>query len=282
MIINELRPKYNLNLLLTISEVKKSTYHYHQNKVDKDNKNDSLMNQIISLFYQHKSRYGYRRVTLELANRGIIVNHKKVQRLMNKMGLAGIKRNRRKYSSYKGTVGKIADNLIERNFHASEPTRKWYTDVSEFNLRGSKVYLSPIIDGFNGEIVSYEASLNADTTQLKAMMKKAFKPKRSYEGLILHSDQGWQYQMNIYQQMLEDLNIKQSMSRKGNSMDNGMIEGFFSTIKSEMFYNQEYKYNNTDELIAAIKDYIHYYNHDRIRTKLKGLSPVQYRIQSFQ
>ena len=240
------------------------------------------MNQIISLFYHHKSRYGYRRVTLELANRGIVVNHKKVQRLMNKMGLAGIKRNRRKYSSYKGTVGKIADNLIERDFHASQPNQKWYTDVSEFNLRGNKVYLSPIIDGFNGEIVSYEASLNADTTQLKAMMRKAFKSKKSYEGLILHSDQGWQYQMNLYQRMLEDLNIKRSMSRKGNSMDNGMIEGFFSTIKSEMFYDQEYKYKNTDELITAIKDYIDYYNYDRIRTKLKGLSPVQYRIQSFQ
>lgn len=198
---------------------------------------------------------------------------------MSKLGLKPLKRNKRKYSSYKGTVGKIADNLIERNFKANRPNQKWYTDVTEFNLKGEKIYLSPIIDGFNQEVISYNISKSPNLEQINDMLNKAFDNK-NLEGLILHSDQGWQYQHQSYQQRLKNKGIKQSMSRKGNSMDNGLMENFFGLLKTEMFYDQEYNYKTLDDLINAINDYIKYYNYDRIKEKLKGLSPVNYRLQS--
>ena len=199
---------------------------------------------------------------------------------MVKLGLKPLKRNKRKYSSYKGTVGKIADNLIERDFNADKPNKKWYTDVTEFNLRGEKCYLSPILDGFNGEVISYNTSKSPNLEQINDMLNKAFDGNDNLDGLIFHSDQGWQYQHQSYQQRLKNKGIKQSMSRKGNSMDNGMMENFFGLLKTEMFYDQEDSYKTLDDLIKAIDDYIYYYNYDRIKVKLKGLSPVNYRLQS--
>ncbi len=198
---------------------------------------------------------------------------------MAKLNLKPLKRNKRKYSSYKGTIGKIADNYIERKFESDKPNKKWYTDVTEFNLRGNKIYLSPILDGFNGEVISYNISKSANLEQIKDMLDKAFN-NRNLEGLIFHSDQGWQYQHNSYQSRLKGKGIKQSMSRKGNSMDNGMMENFFGILKTEMFYDQEDQYESIDDLTKAIEDYINYYNYDRIKVKLKGLSPVNYRLQS--
>ncbi len=231
---------------------------------------------------QHKERYGYRRITLELRNQGYDVNHKKVYRIMVKLGLKPLKRNKRKYSSYKGTVGKIADNLIERDFEADKPNEKWYTDVTEFNLRGEKIYLSPIIDGFNQEVISHNISKSPNLEQINDMLNKAFckTDDKDLEDLIFHSDQGWQYQHQSYQKQLKNKGIKQSMSRKGNSMYNGLMENFFGLLKTKMFYDQENNYKTIDDLIIAINDYIYYYNHDRIKVKLKGLSPVNYRLQS--
>ncbi len=199
---------------------------------------------------------------------------------MVKLGLKPLKRNKRKYSSYKGTVGKIADNIIERKFTADKPNKKWYTDVTEFNLRGEKIYLSPILDGYNGEIISYNISKSPNLKQINDMLDKAFKENQHLEGLILHSDQGWQYQHYSYHQRLKNKGIKQSMSRKGNSMDNGLMENFFGLLKTEMFYGIEDNYKTIDNLIKAINNYIYYYNYDRIKVKLKGLSPVNYRLQS--
>ena len=201
---------------------------------------------------------------------------------MVKLGLKPPKRNRRKYSSYKGTVGQIADNLIERDFDAYKPNEKWYTDVTEFNLRGEKIYLSPIIDDFNQEVVSHNISKSLNLEQIDDMLNKAFDKTddKDLENLIFHSAQGWQYQHKSYQQRLKNKGIKQSMSRKGNSMDNGLMENFFGILKTEMFYDQEDKYETLDDLIKAIDDCINYYNYDRIKVKLKGLSPINYRLQS--
>ncbi len=278
-VVSELRLIYPLMILLKVSGLAKSVYYYTLSKIDKDDKNKEIIDKIKEIFINNKERYGYRRITLELRNQGYNVNHKKVYRLMVKLGLKPLKRNKRKYSSYKGTVGKIADNLIEREFNADKPNQKWYTDVTEFNLRGEKCYLSPILDGFNGEVISYNTSKSPNLEQINDMLNKAFNG-RNLEGLIFHSDQGWQYQHQSYQQRLKNKGIKQSMSRKGNSMDNGMMENFFGLLKTEMFYDQEDKYKTLDELIIAIDDYINYYNYDRIKVKLKGLSPVNYRLQS--
>ena len=196
------------------------------------------------------------------------------------MNLTGIRRNRRKYSSYQGTVGAVADNLIERDFFSDRPNRKWYTDVTEFNLKGDKVYLSPVLDGYAGDIVSYSVSKKPDFLQITDMMDKAFLDHPDTDGLILHSDQGWQYQMRQFSKILDEHGIKQSMSRKGNSLDNGLMENFFGLLKTEMYYDQEYLYRNTDELIRAIEDYIYYYNNERIKGRLKGLTPAEYRNQA--
>ena len=279
MVVSELWLIYPLKILLNVSGVKKSTFYYTLSKVDKDDKNKSIIDKIKEIFFYHKERYGYRRITLELRNQGYLVNHKKVYRLMIKLGLKPLKRNKRKYSSYKGTVGKIANNLINREFEADRPNEKWYTDVTEFNLRGEKVYLSPILDGFNQEVISYNVSKSPNLEQINDMLNKAFDNKELV-GLIFHSDQGWQYQHESYQQRLKNKDTKQSMSRKGNSMDNGLMENFFGILKTEMFYDQEDKYETLDDLIKAIDEYIYYYNYDRIKVKLKGLSPVNYRLQS--
>lgn len=189
-------------------------------------------------------------------------------------------RRKRKYSSYKGTIGKIADNFIKRNFEAEKPNQKWFTDITEFNLRGEKIYLSPILDAYGRYIVSYNISKSPNLKQIQDMLDKAFEGTENYKGLILHSDQGWQYQHYNYQNVLSKNGVIQSMSRKGNSIDNGLMEGFFGIIKSEMFYGQEKNYKNIEELIASIEKYMYYYNNERIKSKLKGLTPIQYRNQS--
>ncbi|WP_339067534.1 IS3 family transposase [Fusobacterium animalis] len=279
-VIAELRAKYPFKTLLKIAGISKSVYYYYIDKKDIDEKNKDIIEKIKEIYYANKGRYGYRRVTLELKNQGLNINHKKVQRIMKKFNLQSIIRKKRKYSSYKGQIGKIADNHIKRNFEATAPNQKWFTDVTEFNLRGEKLYLSPILDAYGRYIISYDISRSANLEQINHMLNLAFKENESYENLIFHSDQGWQYQHSSYQKRLKEKKITQSMSRKGNSLDNGLMECFFGLLKSEMFYEQEEKYKTLEELKEAIEDYIYYYNNKRIKEKLKGLTPASYRSQS--
>ncbi|MCY7009293.1 IS3 family transposase, partial [Fusobacterium simiae] len=259
-VIAELRAKYPFKILLKIAGISRSVYYYHIDKKDIDDKNIDIIKKIKEIYYANKGRYGYRRVTLELKNQGLNINHKKVQRLMKKLNLQSIIRKKRKYSSYKGQVGKIADNHIKRDFEATAPNQKWFTDVTEFNLRGEKLYLSPILDAYGRYIVSYDISRSPNLEQINHMLNLAFKENESYENLIFHSDRGWQYQHYSYQERLKEKRIIQSMSRKGNSLDNGLMECFFGLLKSEMFYEQEEKYKTLEELKGAIEDYIYYYN----------------------
>ena len=199
---------------------------------------------------------------------------------MKKLNLQSITHKKRKYSSYQGTIGKIATNHIKRNFEANKPNEKWFTDVTEFNLRGKKLYLSPILDAYGRYIVSYSISSSPNSDQILEMLDRAFIQKIQTSKLILHSDQGWQYQHNFYTKRLEEKKITHSMSRKGNSLDNGLMESFFGIMKSEMFYGQENNYRDIIELKSAIEEYIDYYNNKRIKVKLKGLTPAEYRNQS--
>ena len=267
--------------LLKVAGVAKSTYFYHVSNMNKVNEiGKETENQIVSIFNENKGRYGYRRITLELKNRGLNVNHKKVQRIMKELGLQSIQRPKRRYNSYKGTIGKVADNLLKRDFKADKPNQKWATDVTEFKINNDKLYLSPIIDLFNGEIVSYNLSRHPVFQQVIDMINKAFKKIPNNTNLILHSDQGWQYQMKQYQHLLKEKGIRQSMSRKGNCLDNSCAENFFGILKSELYYIKEKEYKNIEELEKDIIEYIEYYNNRRIKSKLKGMSPVQYRIHS--
>ncbi|MGO6437366.1 IS3 family transposase [Streptococcus pneumoniae] len=281
-IVQELITEFSLALLLKAIKLARSTYYYHLKQLDKPDKDQELKAEIQSIFIEHKGNYGYRRIYLELRNRGYLVNHKRVQGLMKVLNLQAKTRQKRKYSSHKGDVGKKAENLIQGQFEGSKTMEKCYTDVTEFAIPAStqKLYLSPVLDGFNSEIIAYNLSTSPNLEQVQTMLEQAFTEKH-YENTILHSDQGWQYQHDSYHRFLESKGIQASMSRKGNSPDNGMMESFFGILKSEMFYGYEKSFQSLKQLEQAIVDYIDYYNNKRIKVKLKGLSPVQYRTKSF-
>ena len=193
---------------------------------------------------------------------------------MHQLGLQGKKR-RNKYRSYKGNIGKIAPNTLQRDFKADRPFEKLVTDVTEFAVCDEKVYLSPVMDLYNREIVSYSISRNASFSQTLEMLTGLFKKLPKDSKPLMHSDQGWQYQMKEYIDLLKEHGITQSMSRKGNCLDNGAMENFFGRLKVEMFFGE--RFESIKDFERKLRDYIRYFNQDRISLKLGGLSPVQYR-----
>ena len=275
----ELRHKFDLELLLDLTNMARSSFYYHQKKIKSPDKYKEIKELIKAIYQRHKGRYGYRRITDELQNKAIIINHKTVLRLMKILGLKSVIRVK-KYKSYRGENGKIAPNILQRQFKAEAPNQKWATDITEFNVSGTKLYLSPIIDMFNQEIISYELTERPVFNQVVMMLKKAFKKIPDNTKLILHSDQGWQYQMSQYQHLLKEKGIIQSMSRKGNCLDNAIIENFFGTLKSELFYLKKYK--SVDQLKKEIREYIVYYNNERIKSNLNKMSPIKYRAHYYQ
>lgn len=252
----------------------KATFYYHLQRLGTDDGYGETRERIRRLFEQHHRRYGYRRVTLELRNQGLIVNHKTVNKLMRQMGLKAL-RTPRRFRTYKGEVGKIAPNALGRDFKASEPNRKWATDVTQVMINDVKVFLSPIMDMYNGEIVTYTLSYSPNLRMVTDMVHKAIRKVHPEEGLVLHSDQGWHYQHAMYQMLLKSNGITQSMSRKGNCLDNAMMENFFGLMKTELLYAREW--SNIVEFTKELKKYIKYYNNVRIKLRLNGKSPVQYR-----
>ena len=257
----------------------RSTYYYYLKKKIKD-KYESEKQDILEIYNTHKGRYGYRRICLELKTKGCLLNHKTVLKLMQSMNLRGKRSKNGKYNSYKGEVGKVADNLLKRDFHADKPFQKLTTDITQFKIGDKKVYLSPVLDMFNREIISYSIFLSPDLKQVRDMLQGMFKKLPAEARPLFHSDQGWQYQHAEYQRMLAEHNITQSMSRKGNCMDNGIMENFFGRLKVEMYYGEKFK--STQAFIEKLEEYIYYYNNDRISLKLKGMSPVQYRTHSLK
>ena len=263
--------------MLKLSGLARSTYYYYLKQPNKD-KYKCEKQEIQEIYNTNKGRYGYRRITIAMRNKGYVINHKTVQKLMNNLGLKGKQRKNDKYHSYKGTVGKVADNLLNRDFSAIKPFEKITTDVTQFNVCDEKVYLSPVLDLFNNEVVSYSVSTSPNLEQVKEMLNGLFAKLPADATPIFHSDQGWQYQHAEYQRLLTEHNIIQSMSRKGNCMDNGAMENFFGRLKVEMFYGE--KFESVNAFIDELKKYIDYYNNERISLKLKGMSPVQYRTHS--
>lgn len=266
-----------MTALLNIAEIPRSTYYYYLRNINTPNKYAEIIKEIKSIYHANKGRYGYRRITLELRKLGYCVNHKTVQRLMNQEQLKCMVRIKR-YRSYRGEQGRIAPNLINRDFKTDAPNKKWATDITEMQLFGRKMYLSPILDMYNGEIISFSISERPVLAQVMDMLDKAFAKIPDNTNLILHSDQGWQYQHKKYQKRLREKNIRQSMSRKGNCLDNAVMENFFGLMKSELLYLQ--KFDSYEHFRIELENYIEYYNNERIKEKLKGLSPVQYRMQS--
>ncbi|WP_410506493.1 IS3 family transposase [Marinomonas sp. GJ51-6] len=219
----------------------------------------------------------YRRITATLRRSKMAINHKTVQRLITSLGLKSRVRLKR-YHSYRGDVGRIADNLLGRNFKTDLPNKKWVTDVTEFNIKGQKVYLSPVIELFNQEAIAFQIRKSAHLPLVTDMLQEAVSTLKEGETLILHSDQGWQYQQKQTRHILKQHGLPQSMSRKGSYLDNAVAENFFALLKTEMFHGETFE--NADDLIQEIEEYIDYYNTKRIKMRLNGLTPVEYRNQT--
>ena len=275
--IQELRREHDLTILLEVALLPKATYYYHRKRQESVDKYALVKAEIHSIFHENKGRYGYRRITDELHNRGFCLNHKTAQWLMKELGLV-CRVRMKKYRSYKGEVGKVADNELNREFRAEKPNKKWATDVTQFRLFGQKLYFSPILDLYSGDIVTYTISDSPNLEIVTRMLEQAFHNLPDNTGLMLHSDQGWHYQHKQYRRMLAEKGIKQSMSRKGNCYDNSVIENFFGHLKSELLYLQEFE--SVDHFKQELIEYIDYYNNRRIKARLKGLLPALHRQQT--
>lgn len=273
-----LRQYHPIAALLKAAGLARSTFYYQLNVLTAGDRHADLKARIRTVYESHKGRYGYRRITASIRQSGQSVNHKTVQRLMGQLQLKSLARAK-KYRSWRGEVGRIAPNLLNREFSAQQPNQKWVTDVTEFNVLGQKLYLSPVMDLYNGEIVAYQMSERPVFTLVSSMLKKALAKLGKHDTPLLHSDQGWQYQMSAYRTLLHQRGLTQSMSRRANCYDNAAMESFFGTLKSEFFHLN--RFESIDALKSGIKQYIHYYNHQRIRLRLNGLSPVMYRTQAF-
>jgi transposase InsO family protein len=277
--VHELRPRFALRCLLKAADLARSTFYYQVQVQQETDKYQALKQEIRQIYDQHKGRYGYRRIWSALRQLGHTINHKTVQRLMGELGLKSLVRIK-KYQSYKGETGRTAPNHLDRKFSAKQPNQKWVTDVTEFKVADEKLYLSPVMDLFNGEIVAFETARRPVFSMVSGMLKKAMDKVSEDDKPMVHSDQGWQYQMPAYQRLLGDRGMVQSMSRKGNCHDNAAMESFFGTLKSEFFYLN--KFVGVEDLKSGLVEYIRYYNQDRIKLSLGGLTPVQFRLRASQ
>jgi putative transposase len=275
-VITELRQFFPLPALLKLAGMARSTFYYQCALLTQGDKYEAAKVLIRKVYDEHKGRYGYRRITAQVRKIGHVINHKCVQRLMGEMGLKSLVRPK-KYRSYNGTVGEAAPHLLERNFQAQSMHEKWVTDVTEFKVADKKLYLSPILDLCNGEIIAYEMRPSPEFGLVMNMLKKAFRKLGKDDKPMIHSDQGWHYRKPAYKRALAKKELVQSMSRKGNCLDNARMESFFAVLKTELFKLQ--KFSSIEELKTAIAKYIRYYNNDRIKSALNNLSPVQYRAQ---
>lgn len=266
----------------------KATYMYWQKRFDREDPDESLIQQMKSIRDEHKD-YGYRRIHGELIKQGLDVNKKKVQRIVQQRGMqvTSFTRKSRRFSTYKGVVGRIAPNRVNRRFGTSLPHQKITTDTTEFKYyepdsKGrvsiKKLYLDPFMDMWNQEILSYSISDRPSAASIMKALDEAISVTEDCRfRRTFHSDRGWAYQMSSYIYALKKNRIFQSMSRKGNCYDNSPMENFFGIMKQEMYYGQVY--NSFGELKEAIEKYIHYYNERRSKASLGYRSPVEYRKQ---
>lgn len=273
-----MRDHFALDDLLDAIGLPRSTYYYHARLLGAADKLAPLKAAIQSIQVKHKGRYGYRRVTAALRGDGHVINAKKVRRLMGELNLKCTVRTK-KYKSYQAQIcGQAAPNILNRNFRSDRPNCKWVTDVTEFKVAGEKLYLSPVLDLYNGEIVAYQTDTRPRYALLGAMLEQAIATLPEGVAPMLHSDQGWHYRYPRYRERLGSIGMEQSMSAKGNCLDNAVMESFFGVLKSEFYYRESF--NSVTDLKVKLDEYIHYYNHERIKTRLNGLSPVAYRIQT--
>ncbi|EFK6855062.1 IS3-like element IS1397 family transposase [Escherichia coli] len=275
-VIRSLRCGHCQSDLLKAAGLARSTLYYQLSLQKAKDKYADVKQLIVSIFHEHRGCYGYRRIHCELQKRGLKFSGKTVRKLMQQLGLKSPVRLK-KYRSYRGNMGLAAENILQRQFKAEAPCEKWVTDITEFRAGGQKLYLSPILDLFNGEIVAWETACRPTEELVKRMLNKGLESLAEGEKPLLHSDQGWHYRIKSYQSALADKGLVQSMSRKGNCLDNAVMENFFGHLKEEIYYRRDYR--SVEELENAVNEYITYWNQKRIKLSLGGLSPVEYRTE---
>ena len=273
-----LKADHPLSVLLEVAGLARSTFFYHQAKLIQPDPRADLKAAIVAAFQAVQGRYGHRRIRTVLIGQGWKVAKKTVLKLMRQLGLVCKVRRRRRYNSYAGEIGKVAPNLLDREFTADGPNQKWVTDVTEFRVAERKLYLSPVMDLFDRSIVAYSWGTSPTVDLTNTSLRAAIQTLQDGQRPLVHSDQGVHYQHASWRQILADAGARQSMSRKATCLDNAVIESFFGHLKEELFNHTTFTTLNA--FTTALDEYLHWYNHERIMTKHKGLSPVQYRTQA--
>lgn len=276
-LVDALRNKYKLKELLPVLKLSKSSYCYQVQCIKSEDKYKDLRLKIKDLFAINKARYGYRRIHCSLKNEGVVVSEKIVRRIMAEEELLVKTTKRRKYNSYKGEIGPEVENVINRDFSANQPNEKWLTDITEFHIPAGKVYLSPIIDCFDGMAVSWTIGTSPNAELANSMLIGAIETLKNNEHPLIHSDRGCHYRWPEWLRLVEKASLTRSMSKKGCSPDNSACEGFFGRLKNEMFYNRNWNHISIDSFICELDEYMHWYNENRIKMSLGGMSPLQYR-----
>ena len=272
-----LRNEYPLEELLSCLGMARSSYFYHRKIASNPGKYVELRWRIIELFEENCGRYGYRRIHTLLTREETRVSEKVVRRIMLESDLIVALRKNRKYSAYQGEGTPVADNLIERDFYADAPNVKWLTDITEFSIPAGKVYLSPIVDCFDGLLTSWSIGTNPDAELVNSMLDRATQTLKDGECPIVHSDRGCHYRWPGWISRMKEAGLKRSMSRKGCSPDNAACEGFFGRLKNEMFYNRSWTGFSIEEFMNILGEYMVWYNEKRIKLSLGAMSPLEYR-----
>ena len=273
-----LKADFPLPVLLQVAGLARSTFFYHQARLQASDPKEALRTAVTEIFEKNHGRYGHRRIHTELVKQGWTIAKKTVLKLMRSLRLVCKVRRKKRYVSYRGEQGAVAPNVLDRKFDADAPNQKWVTDVTEFSVGDRKLYLSPVMDLFDRQIISYSVGLSPNLDLTNTSLQRALATLESRQKPLVHSDQGFQYQHASWRKLLEGAGAVQSMSRKGNCYDNAVMENFFGHLKEELFHRV--RFLSTDALATALREYIHWYNTERISTKLEGLSPVQYRAQT--
>ncbi len=277
VIVDALKNRYSLPLLLKEMRLAKSCYYYQKKILSKADKYARLRSRIKEMFKENKERYGYRRIYGLLVREGCAVSEKVVRRIMKQEGLTVNIRRRRSYSSYQGEISPAVPNMIERDFHADKPNQKWLTDITEFAIPAGKVYLSPIVDCFDGLLPSWTISTHPNAPLVNAMLDKAIARLNADEHPVIHSDRGSHYRWPGWIERMEQAGLTRSMSKKGCSPDNSACEGLFGRLKNEMFYNQDWSDVSIEEFTGMLNAYLIWYNEERIKVSLGNMSPKEYR-----
>lgn len=277
ILADALRNEYTLKELLECLGIARSSYFYHRKIASVPGKYEELRSLIIELFEKNCRRYGYRRIHALLVRAKTCISEKVVRRIMMESDLFVIGGKRRKYSSYQGENTPAADNLIERDFHAESPNVKWLTDITEFSIPAGKVYLSPIVDCFDGLLTSWSIGTSPDAELVNSMLDRATETLKDGEHPMVHSDRGCHYRWPGWLSRMEKAFLKRSMSKKGCTPDNAACEGFFGRLKNEMFYNRSWVDIEIDEFIDILSGYLVWYNEKRIKLSLGAMSPMEYR-----